>query len=128
MARRHSNGRSCHGTCGSRIARRAANGPGSWPREICRRRGNESLVKNEHKKSQGFVSQFLQDKNMSEEPKNIWKQPLKGPKGFLLWFALLFVGAFAACFCAGLLSAVDNKTGKVVLTAFFCVVGFAVIG
>lgn len=46
---------------------------------------------------------------MNEEPKNIWKKPWKGPRGLLLWFALLGCAVFVLVVCAGLVL----KSGKV---------------
>ena len=39
---------------------------------------------------------------MNEEPKSIWKKPWKGPRGLLLWFALLGCAAFVVVFLLGL--------------------------
>lgn len=54
---------------------------------------------------------------MSEEPKNLWKKPLKGPIGFLAWFIMLFATAFLISLCGDIVWPVNKHVGAIIESA-----------
>jgi hypothetical protein len=59
---------------------------------------------------------------MDEKPKGIWKKSLKGPRGFLLGFIILFTAVFLVFFLLGFVSAKNNSMMQLVVFALTCAV------
>jgi hypothetical protein len=65
---------------------------------------------------------------MNEKPKSIWKKSWKGPRGFLLWFIVLVVAAFAVIFSIGYVSNFKHPIGQLVFFAFLYAICWALVG
>jgi hypothetical protein len=57
---------------------------------------------------------------MDEKPKSIWKKPLKGPRGILLSFVVLFTAVFWVFFLLGFVSAKNNSMTQLAVFASIC--------
>ncbi len=61
----------------------------------------------------------------NETPTSIWKRPLRGPAGILVWFALLTSAIFVAMLCSGLLADKSAGAGQATLFALVAAVVLA---
>jgi hypothetical protein len=65
---------------------------------------------------------------MSEKPRNVWSKPWKGPRGFFLFWLLIFAAAFLIIFCFGLFAQIADSIADLALMALVLATVIAVAG